>query len=288
MSITVQAAARIAQLRNRVPSGRKLIISGDGGYTNRTICRSLPPDTIFLGRIRKDAKLFLLPDDNDGRGRKRIYGEQLPTPEAMRLNNAIPWQEVKAVAGDKEHTFKIKIIPLIRSQLAGANDLKLIIVQPLRYRLNSKSKLMYRDPAYIISTDHNLDAGKILQWYLWRWEIELNFRDEKNILGLDDAMIRTSEAVETWAPFAACSYALLLLAGRATGTENEQIIIPKWQKSAPPSRLSTNHYLSIMRQEISGLSWNMNFEGFKECRTQTLKPFLFLPDIKTAVFTARR
>ncbi|MFA6104900.1 MAG: hypothetical protein WCV67_21145 [Victivallaceae bacterium] len=79
----------------------------------------------------------------------------------------------------------------------GANNLKLIIVQPLRYCLNSKSKLMYRDPAYIISPDHNLDAGKILQWYLWRWEIELKFRDEKNILGLDDAIIRMPEAVET-------------------------------------------------------------------------------------------
>lgn len=287
MSITVQAAARITQLRNRVPASRKLIISGDGGYTNRTICRSLPANTTFIGRVRKDAKLFLLPDDTDGRGRKRIYGEQLPTPEAMRLDDAVPWQEVKAVTGDKEHTFKIKIIPLIRSQLAG-NDLKLIIVQPLRYRLNSKSKLMYRDPAYIISTDHNLDADKILQWYLWRWEIELNFRDEKNILGLDDAMIRTPEAVETWTPFAACSYALLLLAGRATGKENGQIIRPKWQKSAPPFRPSTNHYLSIMRQEISGLSCNLNFDGFKEYRAQTIKPFLFLPDIKMAVFTARR
>lgn len=288
MSITAQATARIAQLRSQIHSSRKLIISGDGGYTNRTICRSLPVNTTFLGRMRKDAKLFSLPDDIDGCGRKRIYGEQLPTPEAMRKDDAIPWQEVKAVTGDKEHTFKIKIIPLVRSQLAGANDLKLIIVQPLRYRLNSKSKLMYRDPAYIMSTDHNLDAGKILQWYLWRWEIELNFRDEKNILGLDEAMIRTPEAVESWTPFAVCSYALLLLAGHAARKKNRQIILPKWQKSAPQSRPSTNHYLSIMRQEISGLSWNLNFDGFKECREQTLKPFLFVPDIKAAIFTARR
>ena len=270
MSITAQATARIAQLRSQIHSSRKLIISGDGDYTNRTICRSLPVNTTFLGRMRKDAKLFSLPDDIDGCGRKRIYGEQLPTPEAMRKDDAIPWQEVKAVTGDKEHTFKIKIIPLVRSQLAGANNLKLIIVQPLRYRLNSKSKLMYRDPAYIMSTDHNLDAGKILQWYLWRWEIELNFRDEKNILGLNEAMIRTPEAVESWTPFAVCSYALLLLAGHAARKENRQIILPKWQKSTPQSRPSTNHYLSIMRQEISGLSWNLNFDGFKECRDQTL------------------
>src|ERR1019366_5472959 len=38
---------------------RQLLVSGDGSYTNRTVLRQLPERTTFIGRIRKDAKLFL-------------------------------------------------------------------------------------------------------------------------------------------------------------------------------------------------------------------------------------
>jgi len=37
---------------------RQLLVSGDGSYTNRTVLRQLPERTTFIGRIRKDAKLF--------------------------------------------------------------------------------------------------------------------------------------------------------------------------------------------------------------------------------------
>lgn len=247
-ALPLQTAMRIERLRKQIPTDRKLVISGDGGYTNRTICRHLPVNTTFLGRIRKDAKLFSLPEDAESRGRKRIYGAQIPTPEAMRQNENIPWHEVSAATGDKFHTFKIKTIPLLRAQLSGANDLKLIIVQPLRYRLTKNSKLLYRNPAYIISTDPDLSDAHILQWYLWRWEIELNFRDAKSILGLDEAMVRTSKAVESWAPFVVCSYSMLLLAGRvAIGEKTDRESLPKWQKNIPFARPSTNHYLAVMR-----------------------------------------
>lgn len=288
-ALPLQAAARIARLRGQIPADRKLVISGDGGYTNRTICRNLPADTTFLGRIRKDAKLFAIPEEADGRGRKRIYGLQLPPPEAVRQDESIPWHEVPAATGDKIHTFRIKTVSPVRSQLTGTNDLKLIIVQPLRYRLTKNSKLLHRNPAYIISTDPNLSDADILQWYLWRWEIELNFRDEKSILGLDEAMVRTSKAVESWAPFVVCSYSMLLLAGRAAlGEKTDRKSLPKWQKTIPFARPSTNHYLSIMRQEIGRLSWKINFDGFREPHSQTQKPILFIPDMQKAVVYARK
>lgn len=289
MALPLKAKERIELLRNQIPSSRKLVISGDGGYTNRTVCRNLPSNTTLLGRARKDAKLFALPDNINGCGRKRLYGKQLPTPENMRLDDTISWREVNAATGDKMHTFKIKSVAGVRSQIAGRRDLKLIIVQPLRYRLTPKSKLLYRAPAYIISTDPDLTDAEILQWYLWRWEIELNFRDEKSILGLNEAMIRTPDAVASWAPFVVCSYAMLLLAGSAVQEGNKiPGITPKWQKATPPYRPSTNHYLAVMRQEIYGLSWNNYLEGFRAHQPMSMKPLLFVPNIKTAILSARR
>ena len=65
---------------------RQLLVSGDGSYTNRTVLRQLPERTTFIGRIRKDAKLFLaLPPATATRsgGRPRRYGAPAPTPEQV-------------------------------------------------------------------------------------------------------------------------------------------------------------------------------------------------------------
>jgi hypothetical protein len=56
---------------------RQLLVSGDGSYTNRPVLRHLPERTTFIGRIRKDAKLFQpLPSATATRsgGRPRPYG----------------------------------------------------------------------------------------------------------------------------------------------------------------------------------------------------------------------
>ncbi len=287
-ALPLLAAGRIARLRTQLPADRKLIISGDGGYTNQTICRNMPENTVFLGRIRKDAKLFDLPDENEGRGRKRVYGKSLPTPEEFRQDDSIPWHEVQAATGDKMHTFKIKTISSFRSKLCGVKNLKLIIVQSLRYRLTRNSKLLYRNPAYIISTDPDLNDADILQWYLWRWEIELDFRDEKSIVGINEAMIRTPKAVESWVPFAVCSYSLLLLSGHAMIAKSQvQEALPKWQKTMSFSRPSTNHYLSIMRQQVMEASWGNNFNGFRDQHSQTQNTILFIPNMKKVVAYAR-
>ena len=69
---------------------RRLIISGDGSYTNKTVLRGLPPRTIFIGRIRKDAKLPL-PASDGAAGRPRLYGPPAPTPEQILGTIPSPW-----------------------------------------------------------------------------------------------------------------------------------------------------------------------------------------------------
>ena len=58
--------------------------------------------------------------------------------------------------------------------------LQLIVIAPLAYRLRKGSKLLYRDPAFLICTDENLDPRLLIEAYFQRWGIEVNFRNEKN------------------------------------------------------------------------------------------------------------
>ena len=72
-----------AELRDRI-----LIVSGDGSYTTRDVVRNQPEKTIYIGRIRKDAKLCYPAVVATGKpvGRPRHYGAPAPTPEFATLN----------------------------------------------------------------------------------------------------------------------------------------------------------------------------------------------------------
>jgi len=71
----------------------------DGGYTNRTFIKHLPERTVMIGRIRADAKLYHMPEPEEGKvGRHNVYGRRAPTPEALRKDNAVPWKGVEVFA----------------------------------------------------------------------------------------------------------------------------------------------------------------------------------------------
>jgi hypothetical protein len=48
--------------------------------------------------------------------------------------------------------------------------------------------LLYRQPAYLLCTDPQMALQEFLQLFLWRWDIEVNFRNEKTLLGVGQGM----------------------------------------------------------------------------------------------------
>ena len=108
---------RIKVLRDNLDADgaqeRQLTISVDGSYINETVLKSLPQRTTLIGRIRKDSKLNKLPGPAQKEvGRNRIYGPELPTPEQIRQDKNIEWEEVDAYAAGKMHTFNVKVIKM--------------------------------------------------------------------------------------------------------------------------------------------------------------------------------
>ena len=58
----------------------------------------------------------------------------------------------------------------------------MLVVAPTPYRKRQSSKLYYRQPAYLLTTDLQNSAQQLLQIYFDRWQIEVNPRDEKDTL----------------------------------------------------------------------------------------------------------
>lgn len=258
-AISRQGVVQLQALRDaldRQPGGdqRRLVVCADATFTNRTVLKHLPPRTTLIGRIRKDARLHALPDSDEqprGRGRNRAYGRRLPTPEQIRRDEAVPWQTVRAFAAGRIFDFEVKVLTPVRWQPAGPTaTLTLLIVRPLAYRLTQDAPLNYRDPVYLISTDPTLSPQEILQAYLWRWEIELNFRDEKTLVGVGKAQVRTPSAVQSIATFLVFAYALLLLAADTNRPLHAPLARPAWQRPSPKrthQRLTTPQAISLLR-----------------------------------------
>lgn len=293
MKVSSVGAARLADLRKQLDQeddGRRLIVSVDGGFTNRTVFRNLPDNTVAIGRIRKDAKLFLPPteDNSPRRGRRRWYGAPLPTPEQIRQDDTFVWHTVQAFAAGKTHSFDVKTVAPLRWLGTGATDARLVVVRPLAYRSRKGARLLYRNPVYLLCTDPDLPLEQLLQSYLWRWEVELNFRDEKTVMGVGEAQVRSQAAVESVPAFVVAAYAFLLLACTSLNRGEPDLPQPKWRTSTPPDRESTARMIGMFRAQLWGKAMGVNLRDFANRKAAGVNPVLFEKSLPAAVCYAFR
>lgn len=280
------AAVQLQQTREWLDrqgqSTRELWCVGDGGFTNGTVLKNLPQNTIFLGRIRSDAKLYFLPQPTpEGRtGRRRIYGEVAPTPEQLRQDESVPWSKILVWIGGHQHDVRVKTQGPLRWRAAGgAYDLKLIVIAPICYRISPTGKRLYRQPAFLICTDPDADTQDILQRYISRWDIEVNFRDQKTLLGVGEAQVRGQHAVQNVTATAVAAYALLLAAAQGIhrGKQAEFALPrPKWQRRKP-HRATTQSLIQQMRFELWGQAMSFSHFASKPSSTRSAENSLHNP-----------
>lgn len=268
--------------------GRRLWGVVDGSFCNNTMLRSLPHNTVLVGRIRRDTKLYHLPHEQpQGRGRPRLYGNRAPTPEQVRHDDAYPWQSIEVFFGGRRRQLRVKQLAPVRWRAAGAQlNLQLIVIAPTRYRLTKGGKTYYRKPAYLICTDAQAPLQDALQHYLWRWDIEVNFRDLKTLLGLGEAQVRTPAAVQNVTGTAVAAYAMLLVAAascRHPNKDTQQLPPPKWHPNKR-SRPTTMGLIQNLRRELWALS--INFSSFVSHQLPDTKPQKNLTHLESAILYA--
>jgi hypothetical protein len=281
--LSLRAAQQMTQLRqslNQDPGGRErtLILAFDGGYTNSTVLKQIPPHTICIGRIRKDAKLYFPPNPErtKTRGRRLRYGALAPTPEQLRTDDSLPWETMTFAHSGIDHPLRYKRLPHVLWRTTGVNQiLQLIVIAPLAYRLRKGSKLLYRHPGFLICTDPELDPRQIIEAYFQRWDIEVNFRDEKTLLGVGQAQVRNSVSVESAPAFAVAAYGMLLVSGQlAFGNSHSGLLPqPKWAATSKGPRTSTQQLIHQLRAEVWGRGLGIDhFSGFASNLPATTKP----------------
>ncbi len=227
---------------------RKLLMVCDGSFCNRTCMNLKLAGVEMLARCKKNAKLCFAYMGNR-KGRK--YAKEKFTPEQVRRDERYPWKQMQGFYGGRMRSIRYKEVTNVLWQGGTkTRPLKLIVLAPTPYQKRKNSRLYYRQPAYLLCTDVEGNVEELIQAYLSRWQIEVNHREEKTILGLGEAQVSNEESVVRQPCFHIAVYSALLLAAKKVFGDKPPTDLnePAWRRW--PKRLSFRAMLGIMRSEI--------------------------------------
>jgi hypothetical protein len=256
-NLSTQSLNVIRDLRvsidQRGGADRWLLMVGDGSFANKTMFMAELDRTNLLARCRKDARLcFRAPA-----GGRRKYAEQLFTPNGVRTQEDRPWQRVQVYLGGKRRMVRYKEVKdVLWKRGAGTKPLRLIVIAPVPYKLSKNSRSNYREPAYFLTTDLESSIKLLVQACFDRWQIEVNHRDEKDILGVGQAQVRSEQSIPRHPALAVASYSLLLLAALQSfgpGRTEDYLEQPKWRKRGS-KRASFLDIVAKLRSDIDEAS----------------------------------
>jgi hypothetical protein len=163
----------------------------------------------------------------------------------------VPVVKIRCFAAGETREIPVKVVRNLYWRKTGPDlRLQLVVVKPLGYRLRKGSKLLYRQPAFLICTDPELDLQTLVQAYVDRWEIECHHRDEKSFIGVAQGQVWNPQAVTRLPQFQVAIYSLLLLASMAYGFQRTAayLPLPLWRRKS--IRPSISDLLNLLRDQI--------------------------------------
>jgi len=213
----------------------------------------------LIARARKDARLcFRAPQPS-----RRFYALATFTPEQVRQDESRPWKQTKLFYGGKPRRIRYKEVAQVYWRRgAGQIPLRLFVVAPTPYRKRKSSKLYYRQPAYLLTTDlrHSAPncckststAGRSKSTTATR---RIPWRGTSPVVNIDAVPKQPALVVAAYS-------ALLLAALQAFGTERTQAYqaLPRWRRKA--HRPSCLDLVTLLRQEMVDHPENPQSLGF--------------------------
>lgn len=231
---------------------RSLLVVLDGSFCNQVFFKEALPRTELLCRCRRDAALCLAQaSDPQLKGPQRFYDPKTFSPESVLQDQSIPYKSGWFFHGGRFHQIRYKELgPVFWRKGAGRRPLRLIVIAPTGYRLHKLGRLLYRQPAFLLSTDLVSPLEFLIASYLERWQIEINHREEKTTLGLGQAQVRHPRSVPRQPALVVAVYAMLLLAAlRAYGPERTADYLPPPKWGRPGQRPSCLDLVSLLRKQ---------------------------------------
>ncbi len=179
--------------------GREIVAVADRAYASLKLldrCRSLSNPITFITRLRLDAALYEpAPPRRPGQmGRPRLKGERLPNLSVVAEDPTTVWTPIKVSSwyGGEERTVEVV------SDTAVWHSTGLPAV-PLRWVLLRDPQGGFRTQA-LLCTDLAADPGRIIGWFVRRWQMETTFQEARQRLGFETQRHWSETAIRRVAP----------------------------------------------------------------------------------------
>lgn len=243
-------------LRNRLDReglyNKPILAVCDGSFCNKTCFNAGVPRTFIIARARKNARLYTR---TTGKSKVQFYDKTTFTPDDIRRSESHSYRATELFYGGAFRKIQFKELQSIYwKHGTGRKPLRLIVIAPAPYRRNSKESLRYRDPAYLLTTDLETPAEILIQKYFDRWQIEVNFREEKDLMGLGQQQVWSARSIPRLPAFIAACYSLLLLSSilRFKDQRDPNVFVekPKWRRYEEQRRPSCIDLMALIRKEV--------------------------------------
>jgi len=213
-----------------------LHLLGDSAFTAPVVLGELPAEIEVTGRVGKNVRIHKAPGPRPAgkRGRNRIRGDRLPTPEEMLQQTGLRRLTLKLYEGS---TCQVRVATQVgRFYKSPKREVRVIAVEHLRGG---------RGIEVFYTTDLDADVETVLRRYSWRWTIEVTFHDTKTHLGISEPQNRTTLAARRTAAMGFLLYSLIVWWHETARDEPARPLRPWPHKPGP----SFGDMLAALRQE---------------------------------------
>jgi len=250
--LTDWARQMIAQVRAWLPE-RLLVVVADSSYAALELlaaCQQLPQPVSVVTRLRLDAALYdpAPPPQPRQVGRPRKKGERQATLAARLSDPATIWQDssVRWYGGTTR-----------RVQLATATAVWYhsgMVPVAIRWVLIRDGEGKF-EPQALLSTNQDLTAVQIVEWFVMRWQLEVTFEEARAHLGIETQRQWSDKAIARTTPLLLGLFSLVslfahhLLQGQELPTRQAA-----WYTKELPTFSDT---LALVRQHLwpATISW---------------------------------
>jgi hypothetical protein len=231
-----------------------ILCLADGSYDKPDFWLGLPTGVVALVRTAKNRALCHFPSAYAGKGRRRLYGDPAPAPQAY-LHHKDGWKTVRLTVRGHTRRMVYRVEgPFLRRTMAAV-PLMLVCVRGQYWTHAQRSKR--RQPCfYLVNAVFKdgqwqlpLPVETLLAWAWQRWELEVVHREVKSCFGLGDKQCFHPLAAVASVQWSAWVYALLMLVGYRTFALSPVPRLSAWQRH--PRRYSLTTLLDQSRLELS-------------------------------------
>lgn len=178
--LTDWARQMIIQLRRWLPHGY-IVLVADSNYCALALlhfCQSMAKPVTFITRMRMDSALFepappRLPRQN---GRPRIVGSCLAKLEDILVDPRTEWTVAKLGWYDGTH----KRVEIASDTALWYNRGKPVV--PIRWVIVRDEEF---EPQALLCTDPEVEAMRVVEWFVKRWQMEVTFQELRVHLGIE-------------------------------------------------------------------------------------------------------